>query len=314
MIWILTTVLILLQLKNSSQSLCCALIDGLVSLKSLPVLGCCSVHELGRVWLSCLVSKLFDADLKWLMSIQPQAMIHHVCGFPLSVCLRIGVWCQYFKFGFLGPNWFDQITNQEQLCGFWKRVSLSGFHPSGSLITVSLSTNTYNKGSWCEDWTFEEIIDHSSKFAYVCNGEQILLVFTSGPFYHGSESVEFCETEDCFLTHSIPIRFWILKISHKNRSLETILICIVLQCYPQNNVVCIHMYDEYMQSIDAGVCHRLWSILWWIVRAYLLTIEYRVVQLAPSISISEQFESIHVTILTRISILLLWSGGHRCME
>ena len=46
----------------------------------------------------------------------------------------------------------------------------------------------------------------------------------------------------------------------------------------------------------------------------LLTIEYRVVQYVPSISISEQCESILLTILPRISILLLWNYGRQCME
>ena len=32
----------------------------------------------------------------------------------------------------------------------------------------------------------------------------------------------------------------------------------------QHNIVCIHMYDEYMKSIDSGVCHKPWSILLWI--------------------------------------------------
>ena len=45
-----------------------------------------------------------------------------------------------------------------------------------------------------------------------------------------------------------------------------------------------------------------------------LTIEYRVVQYVPSISISEQFESILLTILPRISILLLWNDGRQCLE
>ena len=70
----------------------------------------------------------------------------------------------------------------------------------------------------------------------------------------------------------------------------------------------------YMKSIDSGVCHRLWSTLLWNVRAYLLTIKYQVVQFLPNISISEQFESMHLTILQQILFLLLWSGGHRCRE
>ena len=50
------------------------------------------------------------------------------------------------------------------------------------------------------------------------------------------------------------------------------------------------------------------------MRAYLLTIENQVVQFLPGISISEHFESIYLTILQQILFLLLWSGGHRCME
>ena len=38
-----------------------------------------------------------------------------------------------------------------------------------------------------------------------------------------------------------------------------------------------------MKSIDSGVCHKPWSILWWIVRTYLLTIKNRVVQFLQSI-------------------------------
>ena len=65
-------------------------------------------------------------------------------------------------------------------------------------------------------------------------------------------------------------------------------------------------------QIDSSVCHRPWSILWWFVQAYLLTIEYQVVKYVPNISISEQFESILVPILQHISFHLQ-SGGHRCM-
>ena len=87
-----------------------------------------------------------------------------------------------------------------------------------------------------------------------------------------------------------------------------------LAVFPHDNIVCIHLRDEYMKSIDSGVCHRLWSILLWIVRAYLPTIEYQVVQFLPSINISEQFESMYLTILQQILFLLLWSGVQRCME
>ena len=99
----------------------------------------------------------------------------------------------------------------------------------------------------------------------------------------------------------------------QSQSLETVPVCTVWQYSPQSNTVCIHMCDECKISIDSGVCHRLWSISWSIVRAYLLTIKYRVVQFLPSTSISEQFERILVTILQQISFFV-WSGGHRCRE
>ena len=144
-----------------------------------------------------------------------------------------------------------------------------------------------------------------------------------------SDSVELCETEVCFLhIQLIGTNVWLPKNAQcssrsgffnpqdlpRSQSLETVPICIVWQYYPHDNTVCVHKYDEYMKSIDSGVCHRLWSILLWIVRAYLLTIKYQVVQFLPNISILEHFESIHVTFLQQISFLLLWSGGHRCME
>ena len=64
------------------------------------------------------------------------------------------------------------------------------------------------------------------------------------------------------------------------------------------------MCDENMKSIDSDVCHRLWS-MFVIVQACSLTIEYQVVQYVPSIGISEQFESILMTIHQHISFLLL---------
>ena len=135
-----------------------------------------------------------------------------------------------------------------------------------------------------------------------------------------SDSVELCETAVCFLHIQLIgtnmydfqkctmfLQKWISNLQDlpRNQSLETVPACTVLQCYPHDNIVCIHMYVEYMKSIDSSVCHRLWSISLSIVQAYLLTINYKVVQFVPSISISEQFGSIHVAILQLISFLLL---------
>ena len=130
-----------------------------------------------------------------------------------------------------------------------------------------------------------------------------------------SDSVELCETEVCFLhIQLIGTNVWLPKTHNVPPEVDFDSSRSVLQCYPHNDIVCIHMYDECMKSIDSSVCHKLWSILWWIVQVCSLTIEYQAFQFVPNINILEQFESILVTILQKISFILLWSGGHRCME
>ena len=141
-----------------------------------------------------------------------------------------------------------------------------------------------------------------------------------------SDSVELCETEVCFLniqlmgtnvwlleTHDVPPEGILNpKSLLQNRILETVPACTVLQYCPHSNNVCLHMCDVKYQSNQEFVT-SYGPFLWCTVRAYLLTIKYRVVQFLPNKSISEQFESIHVTILQQISFLL-WNDGHRCME
>ena len=100
---------------------------------------------------------------------------------------------------------------------------------------------------------------------------------------------------------------WILSPQDllQNGSLETVPACIVLQCYPHNNIAYMHMCDECKMLIDSGVCHKHWSILQSIAQVNSLTIEYQVFQFVPSFTILEQFESILVTILQQISLLPL---------
>ena len=43
---------------------------------------------------------------------------------------------------------------------------------------------------------------------------------------------------------------------------ETILICIVVLCFPHNNIVCIHVYDECKRSKALNVCVKILSILY----------------------------------------------------
>ena len=235
------------------------------------------------------------------------------------------------------------------------------------LITASLSSNTYNKGSWWEDLTFEGIKSTLSKssviprdffrFWSVWGSERTSLWFVHRsprawllwyvfpwitatirshkskagiPSYLNpaskemiSDSVELFETEVCFL-HSqlVGTNEWLPKTHNvppevdfeSSRFPAKFPVCIAWQYYPHNNTVCIHMCDGCKRSNAPNVYHKLWSILWSIVQICSLTIEYQVFQYVPSISISEQFESIFLTILLKISILLFWNDGHWCME
>ena len=62
-----------------------------------------------------------DSFFSWIVL---RSFRHCFRAHPWLACLRVGFWCQCTWFGFFGPNWFDRITNQGQLCGSWKHVSL----------------------------------------------------------------------------------------------------------------------------------------------------------------------------------------------
>ena len=99
---------------------------------------------------------------------------------------------------------------------------------------------------------------------------------------------------------------WILNLQDlpQSQSPETVQICIAQQCFPHDNIVCTHSCDEYMKSIDSDVCHQ--ALVHLILdRANLFTDKYQVVQFVPSMNISEQVESMYLTILQQILFLLL---------
>ena len=164
---------------------------------------------------------------------------------------------------------------------------------------------------------FKEIYKIASLREEFAFGETKSTLFRSsifpGIFFHVGNLLE--QTYD-FPKCTMFLQEWILNPQDllQSRSLETVPICTVCQCFPHDNIVCLHLCDEYLKSIDSGVCHRLWSILWWILQVCSLTIEYRVVHYVPSTSISEQFESILLTTIPRILILLLWNDGRQCKE
>ena len=150
------------------------------------------------------------------------------------------------------------------------------------LITASLSSNTYNKASWCENWTFEGINQCYStrwsfleivclRFALCYRWQRVSPVFQeSESCFQGrnksragipsnlnpaskemiSDSVELCvnmkfvsytsnllEQMYDFQKHIMFTQKWIFSPQDvvQNRSLETVPVCIVWQCFHMAN-------------------------------------------------------------------------------
>ncbi len=80
---------------------------------------------------------------------------HHAWNFFRSKCQRVGFWCRCFWF--VLESRLIRSNNQSRAT-LWvlDTCLIVGLDPSIiRLITASLSSNTYNKASWREDWTFE---------------------------------------------------------------------------------------------------------------------------------------------------------------
>ena len=91
----------------------------------------------------------------------------------------------------------------------------------------------------------------------------------------------------------------------RNESLETILICNVVLCFPHNNIACIHMCDECKRSNALNVCHMLLSISLPHEQVCSRTFKHQVYQYVSNIDISEPFVNKLLTILQLIPFLLL---------
>ena len=307
--------------------------------------SCCDLFDISSEQL---------VELKWLILNKHNKWFHSSrVKFPLVRISASWFLVSMYLIWIVGPSWFDRTTKQAQLCGFWKRVSLWDSFPlrsSWSLLRCPQTETTKlldaKTGRLREHSQY-----YSARLSFLeifvpCHWQRVFQVFQeSESCFQGlkradptnrereSRPISIQRPKRWFriLLNSAKLQFvsytsnlleqmydfkkctmflqrWILNPQDllQNRSLETVPACIVLQCHPHNNTVCIHMCDECKMSIDSGVCPKLW--------AYSLTIEYRVFQSVPSISISEQFESILVTILQQISFLLLWNNSHHCME
>ena len=75
----------------------------------------------------------------------------------------------------------------------------------------------------------------------------------------------------------------------QNLSLETILVCIVVLCFPHNITAGIHLYDECKKSNAPSVCHKILSISLKARPSLFTDTKYQVSQYEPNTDISEQF-------------------------
>ena len=137
-----------------------------------------------------------------------------------------------------------------------------------------------------------------------------------------SNSFDLCATEVSFLqihlfgtnvclpkTHNVPpdVDYYPRNLL-QNRSLETVPICIV--CSISHTTILFvftRMMNIWNQSIEAFVT----SFGPFRNRSCKCSQTKEFVQKE---SVSEQFESILLTVLLQIAILPLWNEGHRCME
>ena len=73
-----------------------------------------------------------------------------------SKCQHVGIWCRCISFGSWNRNYFDQTNQSSATLWVLETCLIVGLLPLMiTLISASLSSNTYNKTSGSEDWTFE---------------------------------------------------------------------------------------------------------------------------------------------------------------
>ena len=126
---------------------------------------------------------LFDIASGPLMELTWNMIPFITC--EISLCQYICEWVlvSVYLIWILGSKLI--LTNNQSSATLWvlETCLIVGLLPFMIiLITASLSSNTYNKASWCEDWTFEEnqhCLDHQSfheiSFALeICAGLPVL--------------------------------------------------------------------------------------------------------------------------------------------
>ena len=120
-----------------------------------------------------------------------------------------------------------------------------------------------------------------------------------------SATVELCATEVCFLHIQHLMLTLSLQSLLQNQNLEVILICIVVLCFPHNNIACIHMCDECKRSNAPNVCLKMLSILWPHEQVCPQTPKYQFSKYEPNTDISECVSKLKTILLLLTHFLLL---------
>ena len=126
-----------------------------------------------------------------------------------------------------------------------------------------------------------------------------------------------CDKHVCFLhIQLIGTKVWLPNMHNvpRSQSLDTVPIWIVELYLPQDNIVCIHSWNESKRSNVLDVCHKLWSILWSYVQVCWLTIEYQVYQSAPRKDSLDSLRTYMWQLPNRFQFFLHWIDGHQDME
>ena len=115
-------------------------------------------------------------------------------------------------------------------------------------------------------------------------------------------------------TRFLPRLILSLQDLWQNQSPETVLVCIVVLCFPHSNIVCGHSCDEWKRSNEPSVCHKFLPIWWQLVQVCLRTTDCQVHQFWPNTSIAKRFESKLWTIFRPFPVLPSWTDGRQGTE
>ena len=152
------------------------------------------------------------------------------------------------------------------------------------LITASLSSNTYNKASWCEDWTFEKIestllknVEHSSRLLF--NGLHRSIMVLSRVSKNKNNRIPINQEQESRL----------ISIQRPKRWFRILLNCVKLKFVSYTSNLLEQMYDfqKRTESSRSG---------------------FRVLKISCKIGVLKRSQSALICSVTHIAILFVFTG------